>query len=269
MKKRNGVIILMTIVLLVAVFVACSSKPAYTDKEVTLTQAVTNENGEAVTDSNGEVVTEQANGVVVTDANGQTVTEVVTQSNGQAVTKPNGEKVTQAVTVAPSSTNTTTTTKKNNESPSKDKTTENNQNSSTSTTKKNDKEPTKKPNPTNPSVTDPSTTEPTTLPPTTAVGDDEIEKGDVKVKVILPYFATEDANKYNLYVKIEEDTLKFPINDGCRGQEIEITVPKEYRGKNATFSINVHGKPYTLQGKIKTGLKLEFETVIIVNGDDD
>lgn len=262
MKKYNGVIILLVIAVIVAVFVACSSKPAYSDKEVTITQAVTDQNGEAVTQENGEVVTEQVDAVVVTDPSGQTVTEVVTKKDGTEVTKPNGEKVTQAVTTIPSTTE-KTTKKKDKETTNKNE----KPSGTTSTTKKKDEAPTNKPSSTTTTTTT-TTTEPTTLPPTTAVGEEE-EKGDIKVGVVLPFFSDMDANSYNLYVKIGDDTLKFPISDGCRGQQIEINIPKEYKGKKATFSINVAGKKYNEEGTIKKGLKIEFETIIIVTGEDD
>lgn len=253
MKKTKSAVILLIIAVVVAIFVACSSKPAYSDKEVELTQVVTDANGEAVTDANGEVVTEKAQGVTVTDVNGQTVTEVVTKKDGTEVTKPNGEKVTQAVTVAPSQTT------KNNSTNSNDKTT------SSTTTKKNDKTTTT----TKKNTATTTTTETTTLPPTTAVGQDEVEDKDIQISVVLPYYSNEDAHSYELIVTIGKNKLKYPINDGCRGQKIEITVPKEYKGKNAKFSIDVFGKEYALEGTIKAGTKIQFETIIIVTGEDD
>ncbi|MBQ8077313.1 MAG: fibronectin type III domain-containing protein [Eubacterium sp.] len=97
MKKYKSLFAILTAVVLLCTLIACRQAP----KTETVTQAVTNANGEIVTDKNGDPVTEEVEAVVVTDANGQPVTEIVTGSDGKAVTKvENGEykNVTQAVT---------------------------------------------------------------------------------------------------------------------------------------------------------------------------
>lgn len=276
MKKHNGIIILLIVAIIVSAFVACSSKPKYTDKEVTLTQAVTDEKGQPVTDANGEVVTEQVTGVPVTDENGEAVTEAVTDSNGTAVTNSNGEKVTQQVTASSSANSETsanstakTTAKANN----------NNKTSSTTKSNKKDKETTtKKPSnnttkPNNTTTTKPTTTttepstETTTEAPTAPDGQ-KYNKDDLKISVVLPYFANEDAQNYKLIVKIGNDTLKYSFV-GCKGQSIRISVPSKYKGEVASFSVDVNGKKYNIEKKIKNNLKIEFETIIIVTGVDD
>lgn len=67
-------------------------------KLVTVTEAVTDENGEPVTDAQGEVVTETAEAEAVTGDSGEIITEIVTNSNKQPYTQKNGSNVTRAVT---------------------------------------------------------------------------------------------------------------------------------------------------------------------------
>lgn len=98
MNKKISIALVVLIVLSM-VFVACSKNAK--DEEATVTQVVTDENGEAVTDENGEVVTELVTGSVVTDAEGSTVTEVVTNAQGEKVTNAQGGDITQVVTKAP------------------------------------------------------------------------------------------------------------------------------------------------------------------------
>lgn len=98
MNKKISIALVVLIVLSM-VFVACSKNAK--DDEATVTQVVTDENGEAVTDENGEVVTELVTGSVVTDAEGSTVTEVVTNAQGEKVTDARGSEITQVVTNAP------------------------------------------------------------------------------------------------------------------------------------------------------------------------
>lgn len=115
MKNSKSIIAVIIAVVLISSLIACTQK-APTE---TVTQAVTNENGEFVTDENGELVTEEIEAQVVTDKNGNPVTEVVTDGEGKPVTTvQDGEyvNVTQVVTEA-SGNNTTgsgskTTTKK-------------------------------------------------------------------------------------------------------------------------------------------------------------
>lgn len=284
MKKTKGAIVLLIIAVVVAVLVACSSKSVYTDKEVTLTQVVTDEAGQAVTDANGEVVTEQIDAVVVTNSSGQTVTEVVTKKDGTAVTTPSGEKVTQAVTQKVDETSDKPisdkddTTKKDKDKPSSTTKKSDSTKPSEKTTNKaptvddNTTKPTKpaKPTkPTKPNDTTATTTEPTTLPPTTAVGEDKPDEEDIKLNVVLPLYSQFDANKYTLYITIGDVILEYPIDDGCRGQQIEVTIPKKYKGKKAIFKINLNGKDYIVEGKIKKGERIEFETIVVVTGEDD
>ena len=98
MNKKISIALVVLIVLSM-VFVACSKNAK--DEEASVTQVVTDENGEAVTDENGEVVTELVTGSVVTDAEGSTVTEVVTNAQGEKVTNAQGGDITQVVTKAP------------------------------------------------------------------------------------------------------------------------------------------------------------------------
>ena len=98
MNKKISIALVVLIVLSM-VFVACSKNAK--DDEATVTQVVTDENGEAVTDENGEVVTELVTGSVVTDAEGSTVTEVVTNAQGEKITNSQGGDITQVVTKAP------------------------------------------------------------------------------------------------------------------------------------------------------------------------
>lgn len=98
MNKKISIALVVLIVLSMA-FVACSKNAK--DEEATVTQVVTDENGEAVTDENGEVVTELVTGSVVTDAEGSTVTEVVTNAQGEKITNSQGGDITQVVTKTP------------------------------------------------------------------------------------------------------------------------------------------------------------------------
>lgn len=258
MKKFKGAIALLLVAVIVSVFVACGSNAEYTDKEVTLTQVVTDKNGETVTDKNGEPVTEEVNAVVVTDSNGKTVTELVTNSDGTAQTKPNGEKIYQPVTVDPEK-----TTKKESTTKKKDKTTK-----KETTTKKPNSDNTK------PNTSKPSDTTTTTTEPPTAPDDEEPEETDLTIRVVLPFFAAEDAREYKLVLTIDNGENKEPtvLNwsfVGCKGQEIEIAVPKEHKGKKGTFSVNVQGKEYNVKRTIKNNLSVEFETIIVIDGEDD
>ena len=90
MNKKISIALVVLIVLSM-VFVACSKNAK--DEEATVTQVVT--------DENGEVVTELVTGSVVTDAEGSTVTEVVTNAQGEKVTNSQGGDITQVVTKAP------------------------------------------------------------------------------------------------------------------------------------------------------------------------
>ena len=113
MKNYKSIIAVVVAVVLISSLIACTQK-APTE---TVTQAVTNENGEFVTDANGELVTEEIEAQVVTDKNGNPVTEVVTDGEGKPVTTvKDGEyvNVTQVVTEAAGTTKsgTKTTTKK-------------------------------------------------------------------------------------------------------------------------------------------------------------
>lgn len=88
---------------LVITLVATGLIPVSNSKEepgklVTVTEAVTDENGEPVTDTQGEVVTETAEAEAVTGDSGEIITEVVTNSNKQPYTQKNGSNVTRAVT---------------------------------------------------------------------------------------------------------------------------------------------------------------------------
>lgn len=271
MKKYKGIIALLLVVVIVASFVACSSSADYEANEQVVEQAVTDENGEVVTNEMGEAVMETVTGEAVTNSNGQAVTETVTNSTGEVVTHANGDPVTQVVTkpnTTVSDTSNDKTTKPTNDKNTTTQKTPNNQttkpNNPTKPTKPN--QSTTKPNKPQTTVT---TTEETTLPPTTAVGQDKIDKDDIEVLIMMPYYADEDAQHYNLFVKIGDDTLKYVVDDGCRGQQKIITVPKKYKGKKATFIIDVNGKRYELKGTIKKGLKIEFETIIIMPGEDD
>lgn len=266
MKKFKGAIAIILVAVIVSAFVACKSEQIeYSDKPVTVTQAVTDENGESVTNEDGEIVTEGVTAVVVTDNKGQIVTEVVTNKNGTAVTKPNGEKVTQAVTTIP------------------EKTTNKNEESSNKTTKKNNKTTkkettTKKNSPTSennkPNSTKPNDTTTTTTEPPSAPDNEEVDEKDLTVNVILPFFAAEDARSYKLVLTIDngedkDDTVFEWSFEGCKGQAIEIAIPKEYKGKTGVFSVDVQGKNYSLKRTIKNGLSVDFETIIVIEGEDD
>lgn len=78
---------------------------------ITVTELVTDEQGEAVTDAQGEVVTETVEAEVVTQANGEVVTEVVTNPSKQPYTQKNGTSVTRAVTKKQTTTKKSTTKK--------------------------------------------------------------------------------------------------------------------------------------------------------------
>ena len=106
MKRYKSIIAVLAAVILISSLIACTQK-APTE---TVTQAVTNENGEFVTDENGELVTEEIEAQIVTDKNGNAVTEVVTDGDGKPVTTvKDGEyvNVTQVVTQSASSGKTT------------------------------------------------------------------------------------------------------------------------------------------------------------------
>lgn len=83
MKNSKAFIAVLTVIVLIFSFAACSQQKEDAKK---VTQAVTNENGEVVTDENGELVTEEIEAQIVTDSNGNAVTEVVTGNDGKALT---------------------------------------------------------------------------------------------------------------------------------------------------------------------------------------
>ena len=102
MNKNKSLVAILIAVLLISSLIACTQK-APTES---VTQAVTNENGEIVTDENGELLTEEIEAQVVTDSNGNAVTEVVTDGDGKPLTTvKDGEyvNVTQNVTQSASS----------------------------------------------------------------------------------------------------------------------------------------------------------------------
>lgn len=276
MNKFKGAVAVILAAIIVSAFVACKSEQIeYSDKPVTVTQAVTDENGEGVTGEDGEIVTEAVTAVVVTDSKGQTVTEVVTNKNGTAVTKPNGEKVTQAVTTVPEKTtdknepSAEKTSSKNNKTTKKETTTKKNSGSS-----ENNKPNSTKPNSTKPNSTKPSDTTTTTTEPPTAPDEEDVDEKDLTVNVVLPFFSAEDARNYKLVLTIdngenEKDTVLEWSFVGCKGQGIEIAVPKEYKGKTGIFSVDVQGKNYSLKRTIKNGLSVDFETIIVIEGVDD
>lgn len=121
MNKNKKIIIAIVIaIVLVCAVVLAFVIPSKSNEDkpgelITVTEAVTDEQGEAVTDAQGEVVTEAVEAEVITQAGGEIVTEVVTNQNKQPYTQKNGSNVTRAVTKKPTSKNTTTkktTTKK-------------------------------------------------------------------------------------------------------------------------------------------------------------
>ena len=106
MKKYRSIIAILAAVVMVCSLIACTQKP-HTES---VTQAVTDENGEVVTGENGEIVTEEIEAQVVTDKNGAPVTEVVTDGEGKPVTTVKDGKyqnVTQVVTASKSGSATT------------------------------------------------------------------------------------------------------------------------------------------------------------------
>lgn len=226
MKKYKSIVVLLLIAVVVSAFVACGSNgKKYEDKEVTITQAVTDENGQAVTKADGEVVTETQNAVVATKKNGQSVTEAVTDKKGVTVTNKNGEKVTQAVTTK------------------QEKTTKKKAEKTTSTTKK--------------ELPITTTTEPST------------NENELIMHVIVPYFSAYDENEYTLTVSIDgvKKALTYSFV-GCKGQRISIVIPKQHKNKNATFSVN-DGNSEAQRAKIKDGAEVKFQTMIVVEGEDD
>lgn len=142
-NKKIIIAIVAAVVLVCAIVLAVVMQSKKGDDKpgelITVTEAVTNEQGEAVTNAQGEVVTEAVEAEVVTEAGGEVVTEVVTNPSNQPYTQKNGSNVTRAVTRKPS--NKTTTAKK-----TKKKTTK----KSESTTAKGDEKTTDKNNSTKP-----------------------------------------------------------------------------------------------------------------------
>ena len=102
-KNGNKKIILLSLVLLAAVFVglsACKGDKSGGGETVVVTDEngvpVTDENGEAMTDKNGEVLTTMI--IVPPTTGGPAVTEIpVTDQNGNAVTDQNGETLTHTI----------------------------------------------------------------------------------------------------------------------------------------------------------------------------
>lgn len=110
-------------------------------KLITVTEAVTDENGETVTNAQGEVVTETAEAEAVTGDSGEIITEVVTNSKKQPYTQKNGSNVTRAVTKKQTSKKSTT------------KKSDKNNDNKESTTGKKDDDKTASQDPTKPPVT--------------------------------------------------------------------------------------------------------------------
>ena len=140
MKNSKAIIAVLCAVVLIFSLAACAQQKAKTES---VTQAVTNENGEIVTDKNGAAVTEELQAQIVTDAEGKAITEVVTGTDGKPLTTVKDNKyvnVTQVVTAknsnAPSGNATgSTTVKTSTTKASKDKKTTKSEKAS-STTKK-------------------------------------------------------------------------------------------------------------------------------------
>ncbi len=111
-NKKIIIAIVAAVVLVCAIVLAVVMQSKKGDDKpgelITVTEAVTNEQGEAVTNAQGEVVTEAVEAEVVTEAGGEVVTEVVTNPSNQPYTQKNGSNVTRAVTRKPANKKTTT-----------------------------------------------------------------------------------------------------------------------------------------------------------------
>lgn len=138
-------------------------------------------------------------------------------------------------------------------------------NAAVATTKSNDKKETttkKK------KATTTTTKETTEAPKPIAPEKETTKKKDIKMSVGVPYFSTYDQSKYELVVKVEGKELKYEFV-GCRGQAIEIIVPKAYDGKTASFTVDMKGKKVSADAKIKKDAKVSLQNIVIVNGEDD
>lgn len=175
------------------------------------------------------------------------VTEVLTDANGEAVTNENGEV--QTVTV-------TQNANKPNSS---------NSNNSTGTTQAGN-------------TNAPSSSEKTTVTttkkenPTVAPEETPTKKTDITMSVLMPFFSSADAHKYDIVVKIDnkdKDVLTYSDIVGCKGQTVDIVIPKKFSGKDATVSVNMQGKNYSVQTKLDDGVEIKLQTMIIVDGIDD
>ena len=139
MKNSKAIIAVLCAVVLIFSLAACAQQKTKTES---ITQAVTNENGEIVTDENGAAVTEELQAQIVTDAQGKAITEVVTGKDGKPLTTVKDNKyvnVTQVVTAksgnaSGSKTSESTSAKASTTKASKDKTTK--AETTSSTTKK-------------------------------------------------------------------------------------------------------------------------------------
>ena len=132
MNKYKSIIAVIAALVLVCSLIACTQKAP--------TESVT----QAVTDENGELITEEIEAQVVTDQNGAPVTEVVTDGQGKPVTTVKDgqyQNVTQVVTQRTGGSPTAPTTGK---SSGGSKTTTTKKKKSNTTTKKGSKTTTKK-----------------------------------------------------------------------------------------------------------------------------
>lgn len=248
MKK---IIAVLTVISIVFVFSACSSKKY---KETDATVPVTNEQGETVTNSNGEVLTE----VVTTDGETTVVSSSQNDISSTSTTKKASKKTDKSssaskveTTKKGSSSSSVKTTKKADKSSGK-QTSKASQpatkkNDTTATTKKTDtSSTTKKEDSASTTKKDTTTTaKPTTTKPTTT---EKPKKRDIKVKVVLPFYNDEQA-KLSLSYKVDGDKEPTPF---------EFKDPDDSKNKLSYELVKLDGKTtkaYTIE-KVKGDVKV-------------
>jgi hypothetical protein len=221
MKKSKSIIAVLMVFVIIASFVACSSKN--TEEPTTeVTQAVTDSSGEVVTSDNGEVVTESVQGEAVTDSKGEVVTEVVTAKNGTAVTNASGKTVTQVVVTPVTQANGTTTTKKS------------------ETTKASEKETTTK------SSKDKTTTKATVTKPAKPANISSLKASSVDDTSVKLSWSSVDCKGYQIAVSYDGGfnwtTLESSYTKGTTYTVKNLTSMTEYNFRVRAYNQNSAGK---------------------------
>jgi hypothetical protein len=234
LKNSKAIIAVLCALVLIFALAACAQQKAKTES---VTQVVTNENGEVVTGSNGEALTEELEAQIVTDKDGKAVTEIVTGTDGKPLTTVKDNKyvnVTQVVTQSKGGKTTASTAKSGTSK-------------ATSTTKKGG------------SKTTTTTTKPTTANPNVA--------RKIKITVLLP---TDAGVKDTLTITVNGKEVKKTevVLDSLA--EYTFTTSDKYKGEVViTASLKNHGSATVKTKDAEVRFEIAYEGIPVLIDDED